>query len=487
MPSWYSLFLATGGLWALLGWTDEGRSRWLVAAGAFAGVSVLFKVTGLYLLAAALFAVLHVEVVRERERAVPSRGGSLLVTLPLATLVVMVVALVRSQLGRAPTLAHYVVPTLAVAAVAARQIWAPAALSPDVPRRVLRAWVLIVAAFVVPVAAYAAAFAAAGAAGSLFHGVFVLPTRRFVTAAGTHLPLHMTVGILVPLAALSLAPRLQPGRRKWLVAAVGIAGVALLALSGRSPVYRGVWFSLQVLVPVAVCAGSWAAYQLEARRRNPQVAATLLPVLWAAALTSLLQFPLAGPIYFAHVAPMGVMAAVAAASALRQLDAAAPNPSGAAQVGRRPVLVAITAFYVAFLAMGPDRGGHFGPPSREPPVRLALERGHIRVGAAAAEEYARLVAALRELSRSEWIYVTPDAPEVYFLSGFRNPTRTLFEIFDEPGAADRVPELLDRLGVNVVVLNTAPEFSPLPAALGERLESSYPQAARFGRFVVRWR
>jgi hypothetical protein len=46
MPSWYNLFLATGGLWALIRWTEDGGSRWLFAAGAFAGVSVLFKITG---------------------------------------------------------------------------------------------------------------------------------------------------------------------------------------------------------------------------------------------------------------------------------------------------------------------------------------------------------------------------------------------------------------------------------------------------------
>ena len=83
---------------------------------------------------------------------------------------------------------------------------------------------------------------------------------------------------------------------------------------------------------------------------------------------------------------------------------------------------------------------------------------------------------------------TPDCPEIYFLSGFRNPTRTFYEAFDEePMTAARLLALIDRRGITVVVINLQPEFSPgLDARLVRALTDRFPHAATAGRFMVRW-
>jgi hypothetical protein len=351
------------------------------------------------------------------------------------------------------------------------------------------------------VAAFVAAFAGMDAVGALLHGVFVLPTRRLVTAAGGHLPLHLTAGVLVPIGLLTLERRLGPAGRRRLAVATGVAGVTVLVWAAIPGVYRAAWFSLQVVVPVAVVAGALIAYRSASHMGVTGRVRLLTPVLWTAALTSLLQFPLAGPIYFAHIAPMGVLAAVAAMGALRREAPTGPVGQGSTGGARAvagstaeawatvgyPVLLTVTAFYVAFLVAGPNRAGYFGPPSGSELVRLPLERGHLRVSSATAQEYGRLTTALRELSRSETIYVTPDAPEVYFLSGLRNPTRTLFEIFDEPGVTRSILDALELHEVNVVVLNTGADFSTPPPGVVTELERRYPRAARIGRFVVRWR
>ena len=65
---------------------------------------------------------------------------------------------------------------------------------------------------------------------------------------------------------------------------------------------------------------------------------------------------------------------------------------------------------------------------------LSPDRGGLRVGAEEQDEYERLVAELRAHASSGYMYATPDCPEVYFLSGLRNPTRTFFDFFDEPWA-----------------------------------------------------
>ena len=86
-------------------------------------------------------------------------------------------------------------------------------------------------------------------------------------------------------------------------------------------------------------------------------------------------------------------------------------------------------------------------------------------------------------------YVTPDAPEAYFLSGLRNPTPVFFDFFDDPvDRTERTLATLEREDVRVIALNRSPQVSGPPARdLIAALESRYPRAANVGRFIVRWR
>jgi trans-aconitate methyltransferase len=80
-------------------------------------------------------------------------------------------------------------------------------------------------------------------------------------------------------------------------------------------------------------------------------------------------------------------------------------------------------------------------------------------------------------------------PEVYFLSGLKNPTRSLFDFFDD--TTDRTARILGALdshGVTAVVLNHYPAFSPKPSHdLVQAIEQRYPYAINVGPYQVRWR
>ena len=57
-----------------------------------------------------------------------------------------------------------------------------------------------------------------------------------------------------------------------------------------------------------------------------------------------------------------------------------------------------------------------------------------------------------------------------------------------PDRAERLLTLLEETGVEVVVLNTALQFSPPPPPeLVEAIERDYGSARRVGQFIVRWR
>src|SRR5687767_13953379 len=68
LPSWYNLFFATFGVLALTRHLETGRPRWLFLAGLFAGASILFKIVGLYFIAAALLFLAFRETTLGAER-----------------------------------------------------------------------------------------------------------------------------------------------------------------------------------------------------------------------------------------------------------------------------------------------------------------------------------------------------------------------------------------------------------------------------------
>ncbi len=195
---------------------------------------------------------------------------------------------------------------------------------------------------------------------------------------------------------------------------------------------------------------------------------------------TLVQYPFSGPVYFFYVAPLVVLTSVVAVSL-------------GGRSWRVPGLI-LLAFGIAFAGrwigsaslMATAQGRYEVRTDRE---SLDMERGGIRVPAGDKAEYEGLVATLRSLAPNGVMYATPDAPETYFLSGLRNPTRVLYDFFDEPrNRTERIMRILNREDVRVVVLNRVPHFSGLPPEpLIRALEAEYPNATGIGRFVVRWK
>jgi hypothetical protein len=110
-----------------------------------------------------------------------------------------------------------------------------------------------------------------------------------------------------------------------------------------------------------------------------------------------------------------------------------------------------------------------------------------------ADKYERIVGLVRRHARGAYIYATPDCPEVYFLSGYRNPTGTLLDFLDRdflaiPQRTDRILGQLRDHQVSVVVLLDDPQFSgPVPAGLRAALDRQFPDSAQVDDFEVRWK
>jgi hypothetical protein len=492
MPSWYVLFLATFGAAALLRHHASGRRGWLVAAGACGGLAVLAKVTGTHFVAAGLLALAWREpsLTGPEAGAHPAAGSAprpgrlypIAVTGALVAFVAALAAQIAPLAGRpglAARIEQFVLPGAIVAALVGHRAWTRSRAPDAVRFRAMTGLVApFLAGFLAPVVAYATFYAGQGALEALVEGVLVRPARRLTLATTALEPAALwTAAGALPLVLLPLLPPLRAGRGAF--AALAVAGVLLatvVVLSVRSDdVFQWIEAGHHHLVPAACVA---AAPRLATARGGERADGAMI-LLAAAALGSLVQFPFSAHVYFYYCAPLLVLAV----AALAGLDGA--------PLRERPGIVLVAAFELAAMLVVP-----FTTVGRSYAGTTSLEnpRARLFVPAADAAEYDRVVALLRAHARGDWMWAGPDAPEVAFLAGLRNPTRTIFDCFDadfEAGARARADRLLGELearSVTAVAVNGRPGFSgPPEREVLERLARRYPNLEVAGRFAVAWR
>ena len=120
---------------------------------------------------------------------------------------------------------------------------------------------------------------------------------------------------------------------------------------------------------------------------------------------------------------------------------------------------------------------------------LGFARGGLSVDDESGRVYERLCEVVEfRAGDNDFIYATPDCPEVYLLTGRRNPTRTFYDFFDEQdGRVDRIMDVIEEKQIQVIVLNTRAAFSRMDESLRGQLTEEFPIAERVGDFEVRWR
>jgi hypothetical protein len=469
MPTWYTLYLATVGAWAVLRYVDTRHRRWLVAAGVAAGLSCAIKIVGLYFIAAVLLFLLFDE--QEMDRPIPGaprtvRWDTVLIDGALVVFVLAVAGMVRRE--GAIGFVNFVLPVAAVAGLLAWRERGGAAPAVRIERLVVQRILPFAVGLVIPIAMLSVPYVWTGSVGALVHGVFVAPTLRFAKL-WTPPPPALTVLAAVPvLAALGLFPGRWPVKVAASVVAIGIlAGLGLIIPSNDPELHTTAHvvsglarFAERGLMPLVVVAGA----VLLARRRtviDPRVVMLMVCVL---ATGTLVQFPYAHDQYTAFVAPLVVLAALALAP--RRM---------AAVVAGVFVVLAMARFRVTDAwAMTP----------------LDIPRGGPLVSPDINAMYRVFVDTVRAHANGTYIFCSPDCPQVYFLTGYKNPTRTIYELFDDTTAhTARTLQAIDAHAVREVVFygRTETASGGLDSTLARALVARYPESTRVGPYEVRWR
>lgn len=476
LPSWWLLICALACVWAFLRHAETQLLRYAAVAGLAAGMAILIKQTGLYVLVALVMALLYGGGANERHARVwwPGRflcGGAGIAALGLAF------AILVSRLSLSDFL-YLMLPILACSRVLLAE---DACRSSRQSLDALTAPAVAVGAAALPLVGFITPYLIDQQIGAFVNGVFVLPQKRIQFAALEMPPAHWILAGLpllaavMPLPALARVPKLRSGYGSLMLC---IVGALLLVATPHSVLsYQIIWQAARAfaaLLPVAICGMLISGYVRDATdRRNLFAFATFLA--WA----SLVQVPFSAPIYFCFVAPLAVIAAVAVAGHSAALT--------------RPMLAVSVTVLLAFALVSMNRGylhnlGIFHQPlAIDTP--LNLDRASLRVSQTDTISYRRVIELVGAHIGEGQLVAGPDAPEVYFLTGRFSPSGTLFDFFtNDLSAEGRLNDMPGLPAASVVVLTHDRRFSlGVSAPLADKVRRLFPHSERVGTLEVRWR
>ncbi|HEX4129915.1 MAG TPA: glycosyltransferase family 39 protein [Pirellulales bacterium] len=512
MPSWYNLFFATFGTLLLLRYIDDGRRRWLWAAGACAGSSIAVKIVGLYFVAAVLLylvyrqqelsanvesqianASLRRREAKRRVRHPLDLFAAALTMIGLCAFVGSVIALVLYR-PEVPEIVHFVAPgALLAALLVIREMRLGGYGAWQRLNQLIGEAGMFVAGAAIPIAPFIVPYMTHSELLALIRGLLSSTTRFSESVTILGLPETSILFVALPVAAVALA--CVVGRRavNSTVVWIALAAVLIVCLAAGStgPVYRSVWQAARASVPL-LAIGTFVLLNSQrltaALASNRQQQVFLLSAV--AAMVSLIQIPFAQGIYFFYAAPLVVL------GLLFYLSAQPGVPDRLVQT----VGVAFGLFAMLWLhgAASPEYGRRYIPYVSSP---IQIDRCRsLRLDPLAAKEYELVVSEIQKHSRpGSYIYAAPDCPEIYYFANRKNPTRTFYELFDsdfhKPEREARILAQLDEHDVDVVLLNYHVPISGVIAPHFEaELTRRYPQGVQYvlpgmktPHMVVRWR
>jgi hypothetical protein len=483
MPSWYNLFFATFGLATLMRYIKVDKYSWLFGAGLCGGISFLFKLSGLYFVAGVLFFL----VFRERGRAEQKTAGRVETGLYRAFLVICIVAyevlifgLLRKS-GNVVTFIYFGVPDLAIGGAI---LWLEFYL-PRVPAKrfsyLFRESAVFGVGVAIPIASFLLSCALNGSLHELEYAIFVRPANQFTYASYNNTVRMFVFGTFFSLVLIGAAFLTKPRLAK-IFGIVCILGIPVAVFISRRFGYfdRAEWVTIWCFLPLLLVIGTGIVLRDRLKGDSVFRLQQIFLVLSVTAGCNLIQYPFVKPIYFCYVAPLIVLSTAAVTSTLHS------PPKwllfGALCFALSYVVFVFTPSFIS------EMGSAYSPD--EDTALLDLPRGGgLRIFPSEARVAEELYAVVKEHARGEYIYATPDCPQVYFLNGFRNPTRTFFDHFDfGPDRTARILATIHAHDINLVVLNDAPSFSDkVPLDLRADIEKEFPNHTSIDSFDVRWK
>jgi hypothetical protein len=469
LPSWYVVGFWIGGAFCLRRF-EAGPSSlgWVFGAGIFSGLAACIKISGVFFPLAALLYFCH-RAMGEAD-ATPNDGRGVRIGNGAVAVVLMAHAAMVSfflwKLPRGDFFLNLYLPNFALDAYLGVGLWRKP-LSAAATRNFFRNTVVLAVGFAVVVLPGVLWFARHGALMDLGEGLFSRPWGRVEGAPFPFPRISYSMYGLLPALILALGLGPWDSRKDrvfgWILTAVFFP---LLFVSGHLGTGKLIFYSLRLAPPflvLLVLGFLWKNKKAEGR--GPIFLGVSL-----LALGSLIQFPFAQQWYFYYTAPLVWLF----------LGTVFTSPLWKGYAAGR-----VTSLFYILYALLTLNHLRFSPGLLG---NLGLARASLAVDADSREVYGTLIRKIQEAvpEESASIFAGPDCPEIYFLSGRRNPTKILYEVFeDSPTLEDDILREVMTRPCRAVTVNLAPEFSrPFSPHFHAVLKTLFVEEARFGHFVL---
>ncbi len=470
MPSWYNLFMASVAAWGLIKFAECNAKQYLLLAGAAIGVSVCFKVSGLFVLAAALLFVLYRNqlsanqdstfLLQQPEKAIEKepqeRSWFFAVLISVALLAASALSFVFvNKTDTMMQIIHFVIPFFALTLFVVRKEMGGVKGSFAFRARTLIADCLpLLIGCAIPIGLLAGYYGTQGAISDWLHGTFVMPGKR-ASAATFPFPnlysfppsliLACVVFLVVPNSPREIS---KPKSSIWVVVAICIA---LVLLTFTKFGFTIVFNSFRNLGPILI-VGNVLTLVFRGSELNEVERQRFFIITAVAFFVSLIQFPFAFPIYFFYAAPAFLLAACGA-SKLQNAN------------GKRALFI-LACFFIAVSLVRfqtPSPGSCLNANYVAPEfAKFQSNRCRLLVGADEVDVYKRIIDLVEANSeQGDTVFALPDAPEVAFLTDRKPFNGVMYEFFHPELYADKDKlrnGLLEK-NVDLVVINEYPSFS----------------------------
>ena len=494
LPSWPMLILCFWALAAVVKFIDTAKLRWLFVAGIFIGISLLIKLTGLYAVAAVFLFLLAYEQFTSRSSASldgPSSSGTSKWIVKCFTGLIavvfgcLVVILIRQHIT-AGSAQHFLLPNIAVCLFLIYN--ESRCMESDVKHRLLnlaRSCGVFSAGVAIPVGLFLFYYAANGALSDLYDGVVVKPRLRFAeTFADFEAPLFATLPVVAAMMVVlfwkqrsirsegAVNGPVRSGR-----AVLILVSLAMLLLANGRFYFDHTWFVFRTLTPFVIVASLLvvAEKQTHPDTTHDRQRMILFMLACMTSVMSLTQYPASYRAYFTYISPLMILTLVGGIS-LRH---------GGLKWRHLVFLTFFTLFGTIHLNSG------FAGFHKTVERRFTRDFNMPRANIVVSEQFYRMYSSLiprihEETSPDDYIFATPDCPDIYFLSGRRNPTPFMYDFFDD--RADRGQQLvrmIEEKKIRVVVVNRNPVFTDaIPQELHDYLNREFNHFEKHDWFIL---
>ncbi|MGY8814479.1 MAG: ArnT family glycosyltransferase [Gammaproteobacteria bacterium] len=478
MPSWYNLFFFIFSLYAVVRYLESKKMIFLFAAGVLGGLSILIKISGVFLIGCMLLYIYYLNLDRkgsiDTQKSLNAYEKGLHVLGYLILIGLFFFALVGKMVSQ--EFLFFLLP-LVIYLFFLGVLLINKSVEFEYRKFLINVLVYSSGVFLVLIS-FGVLFLSNNAIEEMIRGTFIAPFLRVQTPYNM-LPSIIEAFYLIPFLVLVL-PKVSRVQKMYILTGVILFCIAGLLFTSQNIFYEMIWFWLRsipliISVIVLVQFRRW-------HEENSQRTQLVILLCFSTYFMSLIQFPNPHGIYWLYVAPLIVLCSFVIARLYVE--------------NKKPLyyLGASFVLFFVFIVQNETLGlTGFKHVKYNDWHVFNYKYGKVLLPSESLpNDLNELNLYIEKNSLRNHYFCTPDCAYVYYFTESKNPTRWIFEVLDKNWVEDReswtndMINLLSEKNISHIVINLMPSHSSSEnQALINRLENeAFVVVEKFGRFLI---